>query len=59
MTFALITQFPRPTNVIGGLIGYVTVAKFSLLFMALLLPLAVFSLNQRRDGSEAVNGPTI
>jgi hypothetical protein len=59
MTFALITQFPRPTNVIGGLIGYVTVAKFSLLFMALLLPLAVFSLYQRRDGSEAVNGPTI
>jgi len=52
MTFALIAQFPRPANVIGGLIGYVTVVKFSLLFMALLLPLAVFSIYRRRDGIE-------
>ena len=52
MTFALIAQFPRPTNVIGGLIGYVTVVKFSLLFMALLLPPLVFSLYRRRGGIE-------
>lgn len=44
LTFTLISQFPRPTNIIGGFIGYVTVIKFSLLFLSLFLPLVVYSL---------------
>ena len=52
MTFTLVSQFPRPTNVIGGLIGYVTVTKFSLLFASLLVPLVVFGLF-RTHGAKA------
>jgi len=47
MTFALVAQFPRPTNVIGGLIGYVTVAKFSFLAITLLVPPVVLALFRR------------
>ncbi|MCJ8312962.1 MAG: hypothetical protein HRU38_12315 [Saccharospirillaceae bacterium] len=44
MIFTLISQFPNPTNVIGGIIGFVTMLKFILLLSSLIVPFVVFGL---------------
>ncbi len=42
MTFSLISQYPRPSVVVGDVIGYVTVAKFSLLLSSILASLFIY-----------------
>ena len=48
MVFTLLAQYPRPANVIGGMVGYVTVLKFALLLTSALLPVVVFGASRKR-----------
>lgn len=52
--YAMLEQFPRPTVMIANVLAYITVSKFVMLFVALVLPIATgkVQLEKRRKHTQ-------